>query len=619
MNQPAREHIILANGAKSPADCERPLRLDYRGSTSERNVRITLPQFVQDVYHVSDRVLDLLEIASYVFAADRRIYRGEKDSVEYHSWSRVLHFYIRVRDYEFWSSPSVKACLSELLMFMTGDSLISFTFEPGHSTPPTGLFDHPEFSIDRDPSPPRVTLFSGGLDSLCGVIDLLTESNDKVMLVSHESRPSTVHTQRALLEALQGQFPGRVSRYAFGCTLSQGRASDETQRSRSFLYTAIAYAIASVHKENSFNVYENGVTSINLPRREDLMNARASRTTHPQTMSRLASLYSLIGEKPFCISLPYLNLSKADVIARLYSKSPGLIPSSVSCTKTFNLTGEASHCGYCIQCIDRRIAGWAAGAEDRDHRGLYDHDIISDPIDDPEARTTLVDYVRQAKKFADQSLDAFAEEYLSDLGDLLDYVLEGSSDSDKTRTIWSLLRRHGTNVKDALTRMRTLHDDVYSSIPKTSLLGMISEREHLKPEVIRLRDSMIKIIVPALGDMFRQNKPKNESDLNQKLSALLGTHKGELRSEHPTVSFACARVVPDHLILGSDLLIEAKYIRGRTSPSKANEGIAADLTKYPETSFVLFVVYDPSHRIDNDSVFCSDIERKHRNRVVIVR
>ena len=238
------------------------------------------------------------------------------------------------------------------------------------------------------------------------------------------------------------------------------------------------------------------------------MNARASRTTHPQTVSRLASLHSLIGEKPFRINLPYLTLTKADVIARSYSKSRELIPSSVSCTKTFNLTGEASHCGYCFQCIDRRIAGWAAQAEDMDHRGLYDHDIIADPIDDPEARTTLVDYVRQAKQFADQSVDGFADEYLSDLGDLLDYVLEGSSDSDKTTAIWGLFRRHGVNVKDALTRMRSLHDDVYSSIPKTSLLGIASHREHLKPEVIRLCDSIVKAIIQPSATCSARINPR---------------------------------------------------------------------------------------------------------------
>ena len=619
MSQLAPEHVVLGNGAKSPDGCNNPLILDYRGPVSERNVRVDLPAFVRDVCYLPDRVLDLLEIASYVFAADRSIRRGEKDSVEYHSWSRNFHFYIRVRDYEFWNTESAKGCLSQALTFMTGDSRVSFDFEPGHTTPPAGLFDRPGFSVDQDVGPLSITLFSGGLDSLCGVVDLLTASNNKVVLVSHESRPSTVHTQRALLEALQRQFAGRVFRYPFECTLCHNRAAEETQRSRSFLYTAIAYAIASAHGENSFNVYENGVTSINLHRREDLMNARASRTTHPQTMGKLASLYSLVGGKAFHINLPYLGLTKADVIQRLWSKSPELIASSVSCTKTFNLTGQASHCGYCSQCIDRRIAAFAAGAEDEDHRGLYDHDIITDPIGDPEARTTLVDYVRQATQFADQSVDGFASKYLLDVAELLDYLPGALSESDKTTWVWKLCQRHGIAVKDALNRMRNLYDDVYRSIPRTSLLGLVSERAHLKPEVMRLCESIIAVIDPSLGNMFRRNKPKDENDLNSKLSALLGAHEAKLRSEHPTTSFACARVVPDHSDLESDLLIEAKYIRQNTPPSKANEGIAADLIKYPESSFILFVVYDPWHRIDDDGVFCSDIQGKGRNRVIIVR
>ncbi|MBN1508554.1 MAG: 7-cyano-7-deazaguanine synthase [Sedimentisphaerales bacterium] len=381
----------------------------------------------------------------------------------------------------------------------------------------------------------------------------------------------------------------------------------------------MAYAIASAHGEDSLAVYENGVTSINLHRREDLMNARASRTTHPQTIGRLASLYSLVGEKPFQIKLPYLDLTKAEVIRRLRSKSPELIASSVSCTKTFNITGEASHCGYCFQCIDRRIAAFAAEAENEDHRGLYDHDIIGDPVDDSEARTTLVDYLRQATRLADQSVDAFASEYLLDLGNLLDYLPTGLTDSDKTTLVWRLCQRHGLHVKNAINRMRSLYDDVYKPIPRTSLLGLISGREHLRPEVIRLCESILHHIDPFLGDMFGQNKPKDENDLNSKLAALLGPHEAKLRREHPTVSFACARVVPDHLDLCSGLLIEAKYIRSNTPPSRANEGIAADLTKYPARSFILFVVYDPFHKIDNDVVFCSDIERKGRNRVIIVR
>jgi hypothetical protein len=101
------------------------------------------------------------------------------------------------------------------------------------------------------------------------------------------------------------------------------------------------------------------------------------------------------------------------------------------------------------------------------------------------------------------------------------------------------------------------------------------------------------------------------------LGALLRTHVSRIRSEHPTTSFACAQVIPDHLDV--DLLIEAKYIRGKTSPSKATEGIAADLTKYPPKKFILFVIYDPQHMIPSDQTFLADIESKGRNRVLIIR
>jgi hypothetical protein len=78
-------------------------------------------------------------------------------------------------------------------------------------------------------------------------------------------------------------------------------------------------------------------------------------------------------------------------------------------------------------------------------------------------------------------------------------------------------------------------------------------------------------------------------------------------------------VVPDHEIPNTDLLIEAKYIRGKTSPSKASEGMAADVTKYPQTSHILFLVYDPDRAISADGEFVRDFEGTDRCSVVLVR
>lgn len=611
--------VVLANGAQGPKDAHKALRLHYIKENPGQIVRIGLPQFVQNINHLAPRILDLLEIASYVFAADRCISRGPKTAVEYHAWSRSFQFHIRVRDHGFWSQPQVRAALSEALTFMTGDAKFDFIFEPGHSTPPTSLFDRPDFTICAGKAGVRVSLFSGGLDSLCGALDLLGTDKSKVILVSHQSQSGTIRTQRSLVAALQRSYPDRLLHYKFECTLRGIRAREETQRTRSFLYTSIAYAIASAYGQNTFFVYENGVTSINLHRREDQANARTSRTTHPQTIGKIAHLFSLVGDRIFTIELPYLWHTKADVIEKLTIRSPELISSAVSCSRTFQTQGVASHCGRCFQCIDRRIAAHAIESENYDHRGLYTVDVIADDVDDGEARTTLVDYVRQAISLSSNSVDRFEDKYLTELAELLDYIDGAPSDAEKVHKLWQLLQRHGTQVKRALARMRDLYDDLSRPVPPNSLLGIMSAREYLKPEPLRLADNIAKVITPALGDMFAREKPKNEPDLNTKLGALLRTHNESLQSEHPCASFACARVIPDHLLPDADVLVEAKFIRKGTSPSKATEGIAADLTKYPQDAFILFVVYDPQHRIPSDELFRGEIEARGRNRVLIVR
>jgi 7-cyano-7-deazaguanine synthase in queuosine biosynthesis len=614
------QNIILANDADGPKGATTMLRLHYMQGHGDHIVHIGLPRFVQDVYHLRDRVLDLLEIAGYVFAADRCISRGPKIAVEYQAWSRSLQFHIRVRDYEFWSRPPVREVLSRALEFMTGDSAYNFEFEAGHSTPPTSLFDRPGFTVDPGEGGVQVTLFSGGLDSLCGALDLLKSSDiSKVILVSHQSQTGTIHTQRSLVDALQRGYPGRVFHYRFECTLRGIRAREETQRTRSFLYTSIAYAIASAYGQDDFHVYENGVTSINLRRREDLANARASRTTHPQTMARMAHLFSMIAGKQVTIQLPFLYQTKTDVISKLLKQSPELISSAVSCSRTFQTEGQATHCGRCFQCIDRRLAVHAANAEHLDHRGLYTHDVLAGEVKDREAKTTLVDYLRQAVFLAENPVASFEDEYLAELAELFDFTGVGSTDGEKVHALWNLFHRHGTQVKSAISKIRQLYDDLSQSLPAHSLLHIVASREYLKPEQARLADSIATLISPALGDMFARNKPKDEPDLNSKLGALLRTHDARLQSEHPTISFACARVVPDHTWPDNGVLVEAKYVRKGTSPSQATEGIAADLTKYPQNAFILFVVYDPHHRVASDDNFRGEIEAKGRNRVLILR
>jgi len=75
---------------------------------------------------------------------------------------------------------------------------------------------------------PRIVLFSGGLDSLAGIVELIDTCSDSLWLISHKSaNPSTARTQRKLFEALQSRYPTRVNHRVLKCHLHKVRVPEE--------------------------------------------------------------------------------------------------------------------------------------------------------------------------------------------------------------------------------------------------------------------------------------------------------------------------------------------------------------------------------------------------------
>ena len=456
-----------------------PLVLEYRESFASRNVNLGLPNFVREVFYLLPRIRDLLEIAAYVYCADRLVSRGRINHVEYHSWSRQFYFSIRVRDYAFWNQPTVKKKLQEALTFMSGDRAYQFNFQSGHFTPPADMFDKEIFQIDPEENT-KVILFSGGLDSLTGTVESLKIPLNRLCLISHRSgQPSTARTQDKLVGFLHNRYPDRIRHFKFRTGLHEIRAKEETQRTRAFLYTSIAFALSQAYSQKEFFVYENGITSINFPKRQDQLNARVSRTTHPKTINLLEDFFSQFGDSEVKISTPYLWKTKTDVFRILCeSGRRDLITSTVSCSRTFKRPGVATHCGGCSQCVDRRFAAYASGLDDTDEGGIYTLDFIQNAIDESGARTTLIDYVRQAIDFFLLGNHDFHYQMFSELTNLIDYV-PGTSEGEKVEKVWKLCHRHGNQVCYAIRKMREAHDNPYRSIPQNSFLQMIAEREYL--------------------------------------------------------------------------------------------------------------------------------------------
>jgi hypothetical protein len=74
-----------------------------------------------------------------------------------------------------------------------------------------------------------------------------------------------------------------------------------------------------------------------------------------------------------------------------------LIATSISCAHTWERTLEHTHCGGCSQCIDRRFAVIAAGAEQLDPLGHYKTDIFTQSRTKDEDRILLAGYVERAR------------------------------------------------------------------------------------------------------------------------------------------------------------------------------------------------------------------------------
>jgi len=255
----------------------------------EPNISIGYEKFVNNPESLSPRIIDLLQVAAHIFCADRMISRGKRGSVDNKSWARTIEFHLPVIDIDFWSSPALQVALSQCLQFMTGDRKYSFVFKEAnvklHVPRQLSLFTE-EMSLVAGADTADVMLLSGGLDSLAGAIEYLNEHSDRNLItVTHKANHSVKRTQESIVGDLQSRYDNRLIPYGFECHNKKIIGSiEETQRTRMFLFSAIAYAICDCFGKHQFYVHENGITSINLQGQGDVINARASRTTHPKTM-----------------------------------------------------------------------------------------------------------------------------------------------------------------------------------------------------------------------------------------------------------------------------------------------------------------------------------------------
>ena len=418
--------------------------------------------------------LDLLEIAAYIYSADQSVSRGgstfPKDG---RNWYRQFELSIPVRHPKIWNREQVSEKLTELLSFMSNDDY-RFVFRPLVGDYPRAAY----FEFDEGKpwfEPDSILLFSGGLDSLTGVVEELQDTNRRVLLVSHRPVSKIDKPQRDLVAELKNRFDAkdRLLHVPVWVNKEKGITRDANQRSRSFLYASIAAVIASMTDSREIKFYENGIVSCNLPISDQVVGARASRSTHPKTLRLMSELYSAIFKNEFKVMNPYFGKTKSDVLRTLKAHSgQELIRISRSCTRTMRSTRLHTHCGTCSQCIERRLAILNNGLADFDPEEMYQTRLFLDPLGKKEERKMVENYIGHTRLLEEIGIDDFYERFPDC------FVIAREIDlpiAEAGQLLYDFHVRHGRQTADVVnSQISENSDDIRKGrIPTNSLLGMI--------------------------------------------------------------------------------------------------------------------------------------------------
>lgn len=471
------EHLVrcLPSLTKSGGDAQ--LCLEINGKPV--GVKVCISHLnAQLVAELPDRTLDLLEIAAVVYGADAGVSRG--GTADQHMgarWNRHFEVEMPVRDHDFWNCTEVVSALEEMLMFLSGDRFVfRFTAKQGEEAERSLFFNFDEGSAWQAT---RVLMFSGGLDSFAGALEEIAEHNQRIALVSHFSASKIAPVQRNLHKTLTAKFGENSCRHIPVQVQMVGKGLKEgTHRARSFLFAALGAVTAKAYGLNRVSFYENGVVSLNLPPVGNVLGTRATRTTHPQTLSRFSDFLSLVFARETRIDNPFFWRTKKEVVetvARL--GMPDQIAHTRSCADVYNQTKQHIHCGRCSQCIDRRFAVLAAGLERFDPEEAYRVSLMEDARNDVRDREIALSYLRSARAYEHITAPEL-ERALPAVISAVGYLAQPTETA--LDMIVRLLKRHGTGVSEvmrATLKARGAENFADSSLPR--LYGEAQRSEFL--------------------------------------------------------------------------------------------------------------------------------------------
>jgi hypothetical protein len=237
---------------------------------------------------------DFVQFCLSVCAADLACLR--RTSAD--GWTRTIELTIGLHEPLQWAPWKCHA--EGMLKVLTGDYW-TLNFVEGGAPPPDGK---PQV-LDRD----CVSLLSGGLDSLIGGIDLVTQGREPLFVsqLAHEDS----ERQRRYAAALGGS----ATHMQWSHRISFSGMREPSTRGRSLAFYGFAVLAASRVSASPVQVFvpENGFICVNPPLVPGRVASLSTRTTHPLFIGMLQQLLDGLG-LTVRLELPYRFKTKGEML-----------------------------------------------------------------------------------------------------------------------------------------------------------------------------------------------------------------------------------------------------------------------------------------------------------------
>ena len=308
---------------------------------------------------LSLRQRDLLNTVLAAYTADRVSKRFRTaESIG----SRCIMIRLPVYCLDLWQGE-VSQLLCSLLSWMSGDRW-NFEFV-AKARPPKSLFPSPT-SHFRNTS--CTSLFSGGLDSLAGLVARREETESGSHLLVSVYTHNRLHAQqRKQVQGLQiasSRVYGDALKkpklthipIKLGMCNPNSRKEEKGQRIRALVFLCLGMITAKLAGTEKLHVYENGIGALNLPLNASQLGVDNYRGIHPITLLKAERLFEKAMGHSCVISNPCQFFTKAQMCSYFHeSELSDLISQTVSCD-SYPLRECVPQCGICTSCILRRQA-----------------------------------------------------------------------------------------------------------------------------------------------------------------------------------------------------------------------------------------------------------------------